>query len=92
MGGGTGGSLTGISRKIKQKLPNCKIVGVDPIGSVLARPSEVNGTPGPWQVEGTGQKFTPRVCCNADTVDYWVKTGDAESFDFARRLIRHEGI
>ena len=46
LGAGTGGTLTGISRKLKEKDPNIKIIAVDPEGSILARPPELNG-PGP---------------------------------------------
>lgn len=39
---GTGGTLTGIGRKLKDRLPNVKIVGVDPVGSILAEPDSLN--------------------------------------------------
>lgn len=43
---GTGGTITGIARKLKEKLPSCIVVGVDPIGSILAQPDSLN-VPGP---------------------------------------------
>lgn len=41
-GAGTGGTISGLARKIKEKLPSCKIVGIDPVGSILALPEELN--------------------------------------------------
>ena len=46
LGAGTGGTLTGISRKIKERDPNVKIIAIDPEGSILAQPESING-PGP---------------------------------------------
>lgn len=48
MTAGTGGSATGIGRKLKERLPNVKVIGVDPMGSVLAEPADLNGQPAPW--------------------------------------------
>lgn len=39
---GTGGTLTGLGRKLKERLPHIKVVGVDPVGSILAEPEELN--------------------------------------------------
>lgn len=44
LGAGTGGSMTGISYKLKEQCPNCEIVGVDPVGSKLALPESLNET------------------------------------------------
>jgi cystathionine beta-synthase len=44
MSAGTGGTVAGIGRKLKEKLPNIKIVGVDPFGSILAQPESLNET------------------------------------------------
>eukprot|EP01130_Rhizamoeba_saxonica_P000380 TRINITY_DN10346_c0_g1_i1.p1 TRINITY_DN10346_c0_g1~~TRINITY_DN10346_c0_g1_i1.p1 ORF type:complete len:487 (+),score=160.07 TRINITY_DN10346_c0_g1_i1:35-1495(+) len=92
MGAGTGGTLTGIAKKIKEKLPNVEIVGVDPIGSILAQPAELNeGGAGTYQVEGIGYDFIPRVL-DRSVCDRWIKTSDKESFLMARKLIRDEGL
>ena len=89
---GTGGTISGIARKIKEKCPNCKIIGVDPLGSILALPSEINETDVTgYKVEGTGYDFIPQVL-DRTVIDQWVKVGDEDSLPMARRLIREEGI
>ncbi|KAL5276912.1 CBS.2 family protein [Megaselia abdita] len=92
IGAGTGGTITGIGRKIKEKLPNCKVVGVDPFGSFLAYPEELNKTDvESFEVEGMGYEFVATVL-DRDVVDEWIKVGDDEAFTTARRLNREEGI
>eukprot|EP00118_Oscarella_pearsei_P024587 m.306361 g.306361 ORF g.306361 m.306361 type:complete len:515 (+) comp41184_c0_seq1:1779-3323(+) len=92
MGTGTGGTATGVGRKLKEKIPGVKIVGVDPIGSKMALPAEVNKTDVKgFQVEGIGHGWVPTVC-DQDIIDIWVKVGDKESFNMSRRLIKHEGL
>lgn len=92
IGVGTGGTITGIARKLKEKCPNCIIVGVDPIGSILARPVELNtGDNSTYFVEGIGYDFIPKAL-DHEVVDRWVKTQDQESFEMSRKLIREEGI
>jgi cystathionine beta-synthase len=84
---GTGGTLTGVARAVKERVPGCRVVGVDPVGSILAGPGPV----GTYKVEGIGYDFIPEVL-DRSLVDEWVKTEDRESFRMARRLIRHEGL
>jgi cystathionine beta-synthase len=86
---GTGGTITGIAKKLKEKLPKVIIVGVDPVGSLLADPE--NDVVGSYQVEGIGYDFVPKVL-DRGLVDKWVKTRDTESFVMARRLIKEEGL
>lgn len=88
---GTGGTISGIARKLKEKLPNIRIVGVDPVGSILALPETLNGEISGYKVEGIGYDFIPTVLDRA-LVDDWVKTKDQESFTMSRRLIREEGM
>lgn len=93
LGAGTGGTLAGISRKLKELNSDIKIIGIDPFGSILAEPNELN-TPGPengYQIEGIGYDFIPRVL-DRTLVDEWMKIGDEDSFYFARRLIKEEGF
>jgi cystathionine beta-synthase len=84
---GTGGTLTGTANKLKEANPNCIIVGVDPIGSILAGGDHI----APYKVEGIGYDFIPEVL-DRDLVDVWVKTSDRPSFLMARRLIKEEGL
>lgn len=91
MGAGTGGTVTGVAKKIKEKLPHVKIVGVDPMGSILAVPNTLNTSTASYKVEGIGYDFIPEVL-ERTLVDEWVKTEDKEAFVMARRLIRQEGL
>nr|XP_045726609.1 cystathionine beta-synthase isoform X1 [Mirounga angustirostris] len=89
---GTGGTITGIARKLKEKCPGCKIIGVDPEGSILAEPEELNQTEQTmYEVEGIGYDFIPTVL-DRSVVDKWFKSNDEESFAFARMLIAQEGL
>ncbi len=84
---GTGGTLTGVAQRLKKDIPGVKVIGVDPVGSIIAGPGPI----GSYKVEGIGYDFIPKVC-ETDLVDEWVKTEDRESFLTARRLIRQEGL
>jgi len=86
-GAGTGGTLTGVAKKIKEVRPSCLIVGADPEGSILAGPGPIHT----YHVEGIGYDFIPEVL-HRDRVDTWVKTNDHDSFRLARQIIREEGI
>lgn len=87
IGAGTGGTISGIAKRIKEKNPKCIVVGVDPVGSILAGGTDV----GTYKVEGIGYDFIPDVL-HRELVDVWVKTEDRESFLLARRLILEEGL
>lgn len=86
---GTGGTITGTARRLKEVLPSVKVIGVDPVGSIFAGVDERAGSP--YQIEGIGYDFIPdNLDCN--TIDAWEKTEDNESFGMALRLIREEGM
>ncbi|KXJ20365.1 Cystathionine beta-synthase [Exaiptasia diaphana] len=92
LGAGTGGTITGIARKLKTKCPNVKVVGVDPFGSILAEPDHLNETDvTTYHVEGIGYDFVPTVL-DRSVVDEWLKVGDKEAFAMSRKLIREEGL
>jgi len=87
IGAGTGGTITGIAKRLKEEIPNITIVGVDPYGSILAGGKDVFD----YYVEGIGYDFFPDVF-DPSIVNEWVKTADKESFLMARRLIKEEGL
>lgn len=92
-GAGTGGTITGISRGLRKHNPNVHVISADPQGSILAVPESLNKEHEneSYKVEGIGYDFIPEVL-DQKTVDTWYKTGDKESFQYARRLIAEEGL
>merc|ERR1712232_879952 len=99
MSAGTGGTLTGTAKKLKEAVPGVEIVAVDPYGSILAVPDSMNDGSArtgqkrltAYHVEGIGYDFIPTVL-DSDTADHWVKSDDDESFASMRALVRHEGL
>ena len=84
---GTGGTITGVAKRLKKELPNIKVVGADPVGSILGGGDEISS----YLVEGIGYDFIPDVLDN-NLIDQYIKTHDEESFIMARRLIKEEGL
>jgi len=99
MSAGTGGTVSGVAKKLKEKIPGVKIVAVDPFGSILAQPDTLNDGSARtgqkrltgYQVEGIGYDFIPTVL-DREVVDYWVKSDDDEGFASMRAIVRHEGL
>ncbi len=84
-GVGTGGTITGAARYLKERKPTLLVVGADPEGSIYS------GGVHPYLTEGIGEDFWPETFDPA-LVDRWVRVSDGEAFRMARRITREEGI
>ena len=90
---GTGGTISGAGRFLKEKNPNIRVIGADPFGSIYKTYKETGKTPEttPYLVEGIGQEVLP-ANAHMQYVDEVLNVTDRESFDIARQLGRVEGI
>ena len=86
-GVGTGGTITGVARALKPRLPQLRVVAVEPAAS----PVLSGGPPGPHKIQGIGAGFKPDVL-DLTVVDEVIQVTDDDALTMARRLIREEGI
>lgn len=86
-GVGTGGTITGLAKRLKEHYPHIKIIGVDPVGSILGGGTSIE----PYLVEGIGYDFVPDVLDNTQ-IDRYIKIQDKDAFTMARRLVCEEGL
>ena len=92
---GTGGTISGTARYLKEKNPNIKIIGVDAYGSVLKKYHETGEFDEneiyPYRIEGLGKNLIPSVT-DFEIIDRYVKVTDEDSAHSARQLVKYEGI
>ncbi|MDP6636504.1 MAG: cysteine synthase A [Phycisphaerae bacterium] len=86
-GVGTGGTITGVGRVLKERKPDVKIVAVEPTGS----PVLSGGRAGPHMIQGIGAGFVPDVL-DTDLIDEVIGVENAEAFEQARKLARKDGV
>lgn len=92
-GAGTGGTLSGVGRRLKRALPGVRVVLADPVGSGLADWAETGqlGPDGSYAVEGIGGSEVPKNL-HREVIDGAERVSDEESFAMVRRLVREEGL
>ena len=92
---GTGGTISGTARYLKEKNPNIKVIGVDAYGSVLKKYHETGEFDEneiyPYRIEGLGKNLIPSVT-DFEIIDRYVKVTDEDSAHSARQLVKYEGI
>ena len=88
-GVGTGGTITGVGRYLRERKPAVELVGADPQGSIYSAACEDEIHQ--YRVEGVGEDFWPETL-DREVVDRYIMVDDRQSFDMARRVARSEGL
>lgn len=88
-GVGTGGTISGVGRYLKEQNPNVLVVGVDPEGSVYT--TAADGQPHQYLVEGVGEDFWPETL-DRQVIDRWITVRDEPALEMTRRLASTEGL
>ena len=96
IGMGTGGTISGIGKYLKEQNPAIRIIGVDPAGSILLETWQHGSIPEgavarPYKIEGIGEDFLPSTL-DLSVIDEIVQVTDKEAFQWTRRIVREEGI
>jgi cystathionine beta-synthase len=93
-GAGTGGTLSGCAKFLKEKNPQAKVICADPIGSILYDlyyHNRIVDPPGSYKVEGVGEDMLPGNV-HLKLYDGFIKVSDQEAFDITRELVAKEGL
>lgn len=96
IGMGTGGTISGIGRYLKEQNPGIKIIGVDPTGSILLETWQKGSIPEdavarPYKIEGIGEDFLPSTL-DLSVIDEVIRVTDKEAFQWTRRIVKEEGV
>ena len=96
IGMGTGGTISGIGKYLKEQNPDIKIIGVDPTGSILLETWQNGSIPDdavarPYKIEGIGEDFLPSTL-DLSVIDEVIRVTDKEAFRWTRQIVKEEGI
>ncbi len=96
IGMGTGGTISGIGKYLKEQNPSINIIGVDPAGSILLETWQKGNIPDdavakPYKIEGIGEDFLPSTL-DLSVIDEVIRVTDKEAFEWTRRVVKEEGI